>query len=90
MSNQIEINHQKYERIPEKPKKPMSKAGMMLLAMSTMYGNPFNNYYTRKRPNIDIIKEFELIQQKKSNLSKNDRDWVENVFYSMYRPAQDK
>lgn len=35
----------------------------------------------RQRPNVNIVEEFRLIQQKKSKLSKNNRDWVEAQFH---------
>lgn len=34
------------------------------------------NTYQRERPKVNIIDEFKLIQEKKSKLSRNDREWV--------------
>ena len=34
----------------------------------------------RKRPSVDIKSEYELIQQKKSTLSRSDREWVIEQF----------
>ena len=39
---------------------------------------------TPKRPDVDIVSEFELIQQKKSQLSKSQRDWVVSEFNKLY------
>ncbi len=39
----------------------------------------------KDRPNVDIRSEFELIQQKKSKLSSNNRDWVCRQFLKRYQ-----
>ncbi len=36
-------------------------------------------------PNVNIVTEFELIQQKKSNLSKSQRDWVVKQFNNRFK-----
>ena len=36
---------------------------------------------------IDIVQEFELIQQKKSKLSRWQRDMIERIFNSIYKKA---
>jgi hypothetical protein len=56
---------------------------MGFLAMASMFGMP--EVKTRKRPNVDIVKEFELIQNKQSALCKSDRDWVVAVFNQQYK-----
>jgi hypothetical protein len=58
------------------------------------YKNPYQdeNDTTRKMlkrlpKGIDIIQEFELIQQKKSKLSRWQRDMIERIFNSIYKKA---
>jgi hypothetical protein len=79
----MEINGQKYVRLPEKKSKSFSpiiqEALMMEYAFSSIYIGQ-NTKRPRERPRVDIVKEFELIQQKKSKLSRSDRDWVVKVF----------
>jgi hypothetical protein len=43
-----------------------------------------NSTPAKKRPNLDIVKEYALIQQKKSLLTKSQRDWVVFQFESKY------
>ena len=50
-------------------------AMMAMMPESAFIGNPLRKY-TRGNPdleNIDLLKEYELIKQKKSNLSANSR-----------------
>lgn len=87
MSNILEINGVKYLKNEEPERKlGMSSKMTTLLAMGiAMCGDiGFGGGYTRKRPNVDIVEEYGLIQQKKSKLSKNDRDWVVYNFESNY------
>ena len=55
-----------------------------LFAITAMFGGLDYGLPKRQRPNVNIETEFALIQQKKSNLSKSDRDWVERQFKMMY------
>ena len=76
--NTIEINGIKYQQKEHEKRKPMSKTLMALMVMSEMangYGM-YGNSKPKENPKVDIVKEFGLIQQKKSNLSKSERDWV--------------
>lgn len=84
----FEINGVKYQRKPEIKPKQYSRTMSKVLAMSMMasamcpdmgYGMGYGGNEP-ERPNVDIIKEYELIQQKKSMLSKSNRDWVERCF----------
>ncbi len=65
---EIEINGIKYQQ-KEQPKKPMSRT---LMAMMVMGGGSRQ----KETPNVDLVEEYGLIQQKKSTLSKSQRDWV--------------
>lgn len=82
---EVEINGVKYIRRvqpPNKVSRAMSRVMMATMMLSGEMG--FGGGYERKRPNVDIVKEYELIQQKKSNLSRNDREWVCSVFESQF------
>jgi hypothetical protein len=85
---EIEINGKKYIEIerPQEKKysKSFSKLYMMAMIFGGMCGNS-GNTINKETPKVDIIKEFELIQQKKSKLSKSNRDWVENQFLNKFR-----
>ncbi len=79
----IVIDGETYEQIvKEQPKTPKMLPSIMALA--AMYA-PYMDYgsprYFRKLPDgINIIEEYKLIRQKKSKLSKWERDAVEIVF----------
>jgi len=88
----IEINGIKYIRKENKPpKKDLSLFGMsmmMLSGMASQYYHTSNNNtggsLNGRVENCDIIKEFGLIQLKKSNLSKSQREWVVKEFNKNY------
>lgn len=84
---EIEINGKKYVPI-KKEKKP--KSNVKLGYLLAVYGGitlDFSNSYKNKK--IDIVKEFELIQQKKSKLSRSQRDAVERDFNKKYKELKD-
>jgi len=63
-----------------------------LLSNAIPYVNPYSLNEPpvgRKRPEVDLEKEFELIGQKKSTLSRSDRDWVVEQFNKIYIPFYD-
>lgn len=81
----IIINGISYQKIQEtevsRPNK--SRMATALMAMASLGAE---SKTPRKRPIIDLEKEFELIQLKQSKLGRNDRDWVERMFYKKYKP----
>jgi len=75
--NTIEINGIKYKQKAQERQKPMSKILMTLMIMAEMsngYGISENSK-PKQNPKVDIVKEFGLIQQKKSK-----QDWVVRQF----------
>lgn len=87
----IEINGKKYRKREQKTSKgsrALFNVMAMTMAMTGGVGMPGLGS-ERKRPNVDIIQEFELIQNKESNLSRNDRDWVCNQFKYLYEEIKD-
>jgi len=95
MENKIMVNGIEYERIQEHVTKSrqgssriLALASMMaLVGTASMYGG-YGGGYSRSLPsNIDIVKEFELIQQKKSALSKWERDQVVRIFNQNFKPC---
>lgn len=85
MPNIIEINGEEYLQLEKQNKgsklsPTVSKVLMMAIAFSSL--NSSNKQ--KERPEVNIIAEFELIQQKKSKLSRLNRDWVERQFYKNF------
>ena len=75
----IEINGITYRQKEQPKRKPISKtmAAMLMMANAYEYMNPYSRpQKSEKQLDIDIVKEYGLIQQKKSNLSRSQRDWV--------------
>lgn len=79
----IEIDGIKYRpRKQKSPSRGASKMMMMAMALGGMsYGG---SNYKRPRPHVDIVEEYKLILQKKSELCRSDRDWVVNQFKYAY------
>lgn len=94
-NNTITVNGEVYEPIANEEPKPkrygnskmLSAIAMTsLMAGVTNYGDFTGGHtYSPERPNVDIVKEYALIQQKKSYLSSSDRAWVVRVFESKYK-----
>jgi hypothetical protein len=81
----IEINGIEYQKIEKQPRKN-SKTMSKLLMMAAMFGS-LNGIgrKTRNRPDVILEQEYGLIQEKKSKLSRNDRDWVVSQFERKYK-----
>ena len=94
---ELEINGKKYRRIEPKTKKesPASTSRMLGIAMMmaisfSMYGGSTRRGYESERPQVDIVKEFELIEQKKSFLSSNQRRWVVQQFHKNFKEVSEE
>ncbi len=88
MSEPFEINGVVYVRKPEPTQErgrriPAALMGMMLMFDSMGYAQ-YNTGPKRKRPDVHVPTEYGLIQQKKSKLSKRERDYVVRVFEENY------
>lgn len=83
-NNIITINGIKYKPVDRTPSNRSSKAFTRLMAISMIFGGMPSLGYSKKRPNVNIAKEYELIQNKQSKLSRNDRDRVEKTFHYNY------
>ena len=77
MKKEIEINGIKYQQKEQPKRKPMSKTmtAMLMMASAFITLDPCSKK-PKEQPKVDIIKEYGLIQQKKSNLSRSQREWV--------------
>jgi len=87
----ITVNGVEYETIEEKSNnsKAFSKIAQLELMAMSMGGYYGEGGYNRKLPDgINIVTEYGLIQQKKSRLSKWERDAVEITFKRTYRRKQ--
>ena len=84
---ELEINGIKYKKIEKQPKKQLSKGMTKVLMMAAMFGglDECNKSSFKNRPNVNIIDEFELIQNKKSKLSMANRDWVVFQFNKLFK-----
>lgn len=69
----------------EQPKASKTTSKLLMMAAALGSIDPYGSSYSRKRPQVNIVSEFELIQQKKSKLSRNDRDWVESQFHKNFK-----
>lgn len=79
MKQTITIADVEYEKRPEHTRSGSKLAA--LVAVATMCGVQFRD---RPAPTQDLVAEFALIQEKKSKLSRRDREWVEAEFHRKY------
>lgn len=76
--------------------KPNTNMSAYTSAMLTLYAsmamfNPYQNKILKgEKPKVNIIQEFELIQQKKSKLSRSEREWVIKQFNKRFYAKTDK
>ena len=85
---ELEINGIRYAEIEKQPKPKGTPYVNKMIMLAAMLSSTIENEAggtPRKRPSVDLIKEFELIQQKKSKLSRNDRDWVVFQFNKRFK-----
>lgn len=83
----IEVNGVEYEKIEHK--KPSGRVAALMAMAETLSPNMGGSDYERKRPAVDIVKEYGLIELKQSKLSRNDRDWVKWQFQMNYKKVSD-
>ncbi len=83
---EVQINGVTWRKNPEKVVGVGRRMGRLMTAALMMAGTMgfVDSPRQRKRPAVDVAKEYELIQQKRSNLSRNDREWVVMVFEENY------
>lgn len=84
---ELEINGIKYKKIEKQQRKPLSKNAQKLLIMAAAFGGLDLGLSNKNMPNVDIIKEFGLIQNKKSSLSRKERDYVVFKFNQIYEQS---
>jgi hypothetical protein len=76
--NTVLIAGKRY-RVKENPAEKIRRAAYVQSILDT-YGSG----YKRKRPDVNIVSEFELISQKKSLLCRSDRDYVVRAFNNIF------
>lgn len=77
----FEVNGVKFQKRKLPTKRPISKPMRAILIMAMAMGVLDSNTKKSKEiSDIDIIREYELIQKKKSTLSRSQRDWVVDQF----------
>jgi hypothetical protein len=90
----VEVNGVKYSKIEKTPNKYVNKRILPILGIMGMFGGV---EYGRRQGNdggvpdkkIDIVKEYELIQLKKSNLSRSQREWAVRQFEKNYQKIEE-
>jgi hypothetical protein len=76
---------EKYIEKPQRQTKSLMPTMVSIAALAAQLDFLYPGYKKpRQRPEVNIIEEYELVQQKKSRLSKNDRDWVESQFHKHF------
>lgn len=83
---EVEVNGIKYQKVE---RVPLSRNAGKLLMMATMFGG-FPTTKSKPTPNVDLVEEYGLIQLKKSNLNRAQRDWVVYKFEKTFKPVTDK
>jgi len=87
MENAVEVNGKLYQKRERKtPSYLKSRSVLTVMAMVSLFGVQGScvGGGGGERPNVDIVKEYGLIELKKSNLSRSQRDWVVSQFKRNY------
>lgn len=90
-TNSIFINGTRYIEIPKPFTNPILEMGTRtyLPYLKDLDKNAFDNEYIRKLPDgIDIVKEFEKVDNKTSSLTKWEREEVTKQFFKKYKKAE--
>ena len=84
---EFEVNGVQYTPKPDKKTGRSPSMMNMAMAMMSVYASAFERNYGEigrkrepERPDVKLIVEFRLIQEKKSQLSRSQRDWVVGEF----------
>lgn len=80
----LEINGVKYQQKEIDNASGITKKLHPILVFSERYFHLESKTQKILPKNVDIVKEFELIQLKKSKLSKSNRDLVESIFHKHF------
>jgi len=81
----IAINGTEYRlKSSESKSKKSSLFGLVEMMYPPIYDYGSSNYQRQLSKDINLVKEFELIQNKKSSLSKWERDEVERIFLKKF------
>ena len=90
----VEVNGIKYSKIEKTPNKYVNKRILPILGIMGMFGG--FKYGSRQGSDggvpdkkIDIVKEYGLIQLKKSDLSRSQREWVVWTFEKNYQKVEE-
>jgi len=85
--NTIVIDGKTYAPRDKRQSSKYGKSMSMLIGISMMMGADLGlgGGGVKERPKVNIVSEFELIQQKKSQLSRNNRDWVVSRFFELFK-----
>lgn len=86
MSNTVEIEGIHYEL--REPKQVKLSSGLTMILMMSMLIPSVSGIISKnepERPRVNIVEEYKLILQKKSKLSRRQRDWVEYQFKKQYK-----
>ena len=88
----IEINGKKYVKRERKSLKISPRIASILTMAAVMGGGSFAGFGGSggPPPNVDIVKEYELIINKKSKLSRSERDWVQYQFKDKYKEIKEE
>jgi len=91
---EIEINGLKYRQkeVNSNPPRKYSKSMTMLLGMAMMFGeqgNVVTSKPQRELPPLNLVEEYKLIQLKKSNLPRKEREMVVPKFEKHYELIKD-
>lgn len=81
----LEINGVKYVEREQRRQRNASLSMAALLAIGGLMGSFNGKSGPGPRPQVNIVSEFKLIQDKKSKLCRNDRDWVVSQFNRLYK-----
>ena len=86
---EIDINGLKYRQKEQNNQQTtrQSRMSVILMGMAMMFGAQGSigtSKRQRETPKVNIVEEFKLIQEKKSKLSRKDRDWVVFQFNRYY------
>lgn len=81
--NRVTVNGVEYEKV-ETPKRD-SKFTYIEYLLSQFYIS--KNSGKSSKPNVNLVDEFELIQNKQSKLSRSNRDWVVSQFNKHFKPV---
>lgn len=84
----VEVGGVQYQSVEARKQTGAGMKSLLLMTAALSLASIGGGGYSKPAPNVNIVEEYKLILQKKSKLSKRDRDWVVYQFHRRFKKIE--